>query len=190
MTKNVRAMNDIEFYLYEDELWCIADGKNEQLTEHNTELIKRILEKIREFYPGAYKALSEWFIKSSSNVPYYQFLIVDQFCRCNFGKLDPTSKDIESNGKFNFEKGYCPIYGRCPYANIVCNPKFNSKISDAEMRVMKMVFNGSSNEEIAEMLYLSPHTIKNHIKSVYAKLGIHEKSEFIRYANNNNLFKD
>ena len=33
-------MNDIEFYLYEDELWCITDGKNEQLTEHNTELIK------------------------------------------------------------------------------------------------------------------------------------------------------
>jgi len=30
--------------------------------------------------------------------------------------------------------------------------------------------------------------VKNHIKSVYRKLGIHEKSEFIRYANKNNLF--
>ena len=184
-------MKELEFYLYEDELWCMSnDGRNEQLTESNVELVKAMLEKIREFYPDAYKALSKWFQKSSMNVPYYQYLIVDQFCRCNFGKLDSTTKDIDAAGKFNFEKGYCPIYGRCPYANVVCNPKFNSRISDAEMRVMKMVYEGFSNEEIADTLYLSPHTVKNHIKSVYAKLGIHEKSEFIRYANKNNLFKD
>lgn len=184
-------MKELEFYLYEDELWCMSnDGRNEQLTESNVELVKAMLEKIREFYPDAYKALSKWFQKSSMNVPYYQYLIVDQFCRCNFGKLDSTTKDIDAAGKFNFEKGYCPIYGRCPYANVVCNPKFNSRISDAEMRVIKMVYEGFSNGEIADTLYLSPHTIKNHIKSVYAKLEIHEKSEFIRYANKNNLFKD
>lgn len=184
-------MKGLEFYLYEDELWCLSDdGKNQQLTENNIELIKSILERIREFYPDAYRALSKWFQKSSMNVPYYQYLIVDQFCRCNFGKLDSTAKDIDNNGKFNFERGYCPIYGRCQYANVVCKPKFNSKISDAEMRVMKMVYEGYSNEEMADTLYLSPHTIKNHIKSVYAKLGIHEKSEFIHYANDNNLFND
>ena len=182
-------MKEMEFYLYDDELWCMtADGRNEQLTERNTELVKSMLEKIREFYPEAYNALGKWFQKSSKNVPYYQYLIVDQFCRCNFGRLDSTKKDVDSNGNFNFEKGYCPVYGRCPYANIVCNPRFNSKISDAEMRVMKMVYEGASKEEIAESLYLSPHTIKNHINSVYAKLGIHEKAEFIRYANSNHLF--
>ena len=46
------------------------------------------------------------------------------------------------------------------------------------------------NDEIADRLYLSPHTVKNHIKSVYIKLNIHEKSEFIQYAHKNNLFKD
>ena len=138
----------------------------------------------------AYDGLVKWFQKSSNNIPYFQFLIVDQFCRCNFGKLDSTTKDVDSNGKFNFEKGYCPIYGRCPYSDIVCNPKFNSRISDAEMRVMKMIYSGCNNDEIADRLYLSPHTVKNHIKSVYTKLGIHEKAEFIQYAHQNNLFKD
>ena len=184
-------MVDLEFYIYEDELWCMSpNGKNEQVTEHNIELVKDMLSKIREFYPKAYDGLAKWFQKSSHNVPYFQYLIVDQFCRCNFGKLDSTTKDVDSKGKFNFEKGYCPIYGRCSYANVVCNPKFNSRISDAEMRVMKMIYEGCNNEEIADRLYLSPHTVKNHIKSVYIKLGIHEKSEFIQYAYRNNLFKD
>ena len=58
------------------------------------------------------------------------------------------------------------------------------------MRVMKLVYDGKSNDDIADSLYLSPHTVKNHIKSVYRKLCIHEKSEFIRYAHNNNLFND
>lgn len=184
-------MKDLEFYIYEDELWCMSsDGKNEQVTEQNVELVKDMLYKIREFHPEAYNDLAKWFQKSAYNVPYFQFLIVDQFCRCNFGKLDNTTKDVDSKGYFNFERVDCPMRGKCPHENKVCNPKFNSRISEAEMRVMKMVYDGCSNEKISDKLYLSPHTVKNHIKSVYIKLGIHEKAEFIQYAHRNNLFKD
>ena len=49
---------------------------------------------------------------------------------------------------------------------------------------------GKDKDEIAENLFLSPHTVKNHIKSAYCKLGIHEKSEFIKYANAHNLFSN
>ena len=48
----------------------------------------------------------------------------------------------------------------------------------------------NSLKDIADTLYLSSHTVKNHIKSAYARLGVHEKSEFIRYAKDNNLFKE
>lgn len=183
-------MRDLEFYIYEDELWYISDGKNEQVTEHSVELVKDMLCEIREFFPDAYKDLSKWFQKSAQNVPYFQYLIVDQFCRCNFGKLDTTKKDVDRKGHFNFERINCPMRGRCPHEGKVCNPTFNTRISDAEMRVMKMIYDGCDNEEVADKLYLSPHTVKNHIKSVYLKLGIHEKSEFIQYAHKNNLFKD
>lgn len=80
--------------------------------------------------------------------------------------------------------------GECKYEGIICNPQFNSRISDAEMRVMRLVYDGIDNDEIADRLYLSPHTVKNHIKSVYLKLDIHGKSDFIQYAHKNNLFKD
>ena len=78
--------------------------------------------------------------------------------------------------------------GECRFEGVVCFPKFNTRLSDSELRVMKLVYEGKSKEDIAEELYLSPNTIKNHIKSVYLKLGIHEKAEFIQYANRNNLF--
>lgn len=184
-------MSGLEFYIYEDELWCMfPDGRNEKVTEHNNELVKSVLDKIRELYPDAYDDLMKWYRKSSQNVPYFQFLMANRFCKCNFGNLDNTSKDIDRKGCFNFERVSCPMRGECPHENIVCNPVFNSKISDAEIRVMKMVYDGCNNEEIADKLYLSPHTVKNHIKSVYLKLDIHEKSEFIQYAHKNNLFKD
>lgn len=184
-------MENIEFYILDKELWCLfPDGRNEQVTEHNVELVREILSRIREFYPEAYQDLSKWYQRSAANVPYYQFLMVNRFCRCNFGKLDNTKKDIDSRGIFNFERIDCPMRGECPHEGKVCLPKFNSKLSESELRVMKLVYNGYSNDEVADTLYLSPHTVKNHIKSVYLKLGIHEKAEFIRYANNNNLFKD
>lgn len=184
-------MKDLEFYIFEDELWCMfPDGRNEQITERSTDIIKKVLDRIRECYPEAYAELMKWYQKSSMNVPYFQYLMVNRFCRCNFGKLDTTQKDIDNATNFNFERVSCPLRGECPYENKVCNPRFNSRLSDAELRVMKLVYNGYSNDEVADTLYLSPHTVKNHIKSVYLKLGIHEKAEFIRYANNNNLFKD
>ena len=182
-------MEQLEFYIYENELWCkYADGRNEVVTENSTELIQYLLELIREHYPTAYKALEREYQKSAENVRYYQYLIVRRFCKCNFGKLDTTKFDVEDSGRFNFEKVDCPLRGECKYEGVICFPIFNTRLSDAELRVMRLVYEGMSKEEIAEQLYCSPHTVKNHIKSVYCKLGIHEKSEFIQYANRNNLF--
>lgn len=182
-------INSLEFYIFEDELWYISqDGSIEKVKETDRDIIKSILEYVREFYPDAYKALSCCYKKSAANVPYYQFLMVSRFCKCNFGNLDSTNKDIDSNGRLVFEKITCPLRGECPYEGVICSPRFNSKLSDAELRVMKMLYDGYDVEKIADALYLSPHTVKNHIKASYMKLGIHEKSAFIRYAKDNNMF--
>ena len=184
-------MGGLEFYIFEGELWCkFDDGKNQIVDESQTELVKSMLDEIRECYPLAYKALTKEYEKSSLNVPYYQYLVVRRFCKCNFGKLDGTKPDVDRTGKFNFEKVDCPLRGECKHEGVICSPKFNSKLSEAELRVMKLIYQGISKEEIAEQLYISPYTVKNHIKSAYLKLGIHEKSEFIRYANESNMFNN
>lgn len=182
-------MEKLEFYIYENELWCkYADGRNEQVTESDTELIGEMLGLIKDHYPTAYKALEKEYQKSAANPRYFQWLIVRRFCKCNFGKLDTTKLDMEDSGRLNFEKVECPLRGECKFEGVICFPTFNTKLSEAEMRVMRLVYNGASKEDIAELLYLSPNTVKNHIKSVYCKLGIHEKAEFIQYANRNHLF--
>lgn len=178
----------MEFYIYNDELWYITeDGENKKFSERDTSLISDILETIEEMYPDAYKALQEEYKRSSLNIRYYQYLMVRRFCRCNFGELDSTKADIRG-GAFNFERVSCPLRGECKHDGVICCPRFNSKLSEAELRVMRLIYAGMTIEEVATNLYLSPHTVKNHIKATYTKLGIHEKAEFVKYANSNNLF--
>lgn len=186
-------MDGLEFYTIEDELWCkTAEGKNFVVEEKHTELISYILDKVRSCYPEAYKALSEIYERSSINVGYYRYLMVRRFCKCNFCKLDTTAFDVEvascTSGKFNFEKVECPMRGECPYEGVVCMPKFNSTLSPAELRVMELIYKGMSEQDVAKALFLSPNTVHQHIKNVYAKLDIHRLSDFISYANNHNMF--
>lgn len=182
-------MEGYEFYTIDGEVWYItSDGRNERLDESKTEIIAQLIDKMMECYPEAYKALSEYYSKVALNVSRYRFMIARRFCKCNFGNLDTAEMDCMRSQVFCFEKVQCPLRGECPYESIVCMPKFNSSLSKKELEVMRLVYEGCSNEQVAERLYLSPFTVKNHIKSVYAKLGIHEKSEFIQYANKNSLF--
>lgn len=180
----------IEFYIYEDDLWYITEsGESAKLDESNTDLIGIILNTIKECYPEAYKALLSCYKSSSLNVPYFQYLMVRRFCKCNFGSLDSSKFDM-SECRFNFERVSCPLRGECQYQGRICNPEFNSELSKSEKRVMKMFYDGMEVDEIAESLCLSPNTVKNHIKSSYAKLGVHEKAEFYRYAVQHSLFKE
>lgn len=185
-------MEGLEFYMFEEELWCkTSDGDNFVVDENRTDILKYVLDKIRSCYPEAYKTLEKIYSKSKLNQSYFQFLMVRRFCKCNFCKLDTTSYDIQNinkDGRFNFEKVECPMRGECPYEGIICMPKFDSRLTKAEMRVMECLYNGKSEQETAEELFNSPNTIHQHIKSVYIKLGIHRLSDFISYANKNHLF--
>ena len=176
-----------EFYICDDRLFFMADGKAEEVTEKNQELIEEILQRIETFYPEALEALNECYAKSSLNCSYYNFLRVRRFLKCNFGELDTKDHD-DDNGVFNFEKIQCPLRGECKYEGVICLPKFDSKLSDAELRVMKLYYRNESIDRIADKLYLSGHTVRNHIKASYIKLGIHSQAEFITYANRNHLF--
>ena len=183
-------LDNVEFYIYENDLWYITEaGSSERMCE-NSPIVSAILEKIQRFYPSAYKALCDEYKKSSLNIPYYQYLIARRFCKCNFGVLDSSKRDIDNNGDFIFEKVACPLRGECKYEGVVCCPKFSTDVSPAENRVMELLYRGYSVEEISERLYLSPLTVKNHYKSVYKKLGVHSQAEFMRYAQKTKMYGD
>ena len=179
----------VEFFIVDGDLWYRnSEGVCEVLDESRKDLVQLFVERIKDFYPDAYKALQKEYRNCALNVPYYQFKMVRRFVKCNFGNLDTTQFDVDGI-KWNFEKVQCPRRGECPLENKVCNPRFDARLSEAEMRVMRLVYEGMNNEDIADRLCISVNTVKYHIKSAYLRLGIHEKSEFTRYANQNCLFR-
>lgn len=184
-------MKSIEFYNFGEDVWYrTADGKNEQLTEDSREIVVFMNEKIRELYPDAYKRIAKHFEKLSWNLKLQQFRIVRRFCKCNFGEIQQSPIDIDCNSRFYLEKVICPLRGDCDMENVVCNPKFNSRFSASEMRVLELLYRGFKYEEIAHKLCLAEYTCRNHVRNAFARKGFHEKAEFIAYAKDNKLFKD
>jgi DNA-binding NarL/FixJ family response regulator len=57
-----------------------------------------------------------------------------------------------------------------------------SPITRREQDVLRLMAQGHTNETIAETLFLSENTIRNHIASIYAKLGVHSYREAIAWA--------
>jgi len=55
-------------------------------------------------------------------------------------------------------------------------------LTPAEAKVASLVAQGSSNPEIAALLYLSPRTVQTHVSHILTKLGVHSRSEIAREA--------
>lgn len=52
-------------------------------------------------------------------------------------------------------------------------------LSKREMEVYKLLRQGYSNAEIAEKLFIARQTVKNHIYSIYTKIGYHDRFKII-----------
>ena len=57
----------------------------------------------------------------------------------------------------------------------------SAPLSDREREVLTHMASGATNKEIAERLYLSPHTVKEHTSSLY-ELGVRNRAEAVQRA--------
>jgi len=55
-------------------------------------------------------------------------------------------------------------------------------LSDREIEVLKLISQGSTNQEIAQQLILSLHTVKSHARNIYGKLGVKNRTEAVARA--------
>jgi DNA-binding CsgD family transcriptional regulator len=55
-------------------------------------------------------------------------------------------------------------------------------ITGSELAVARLVAEGLTNREVAERLFVSPHTVNSHLRHVFAKLGINSRVELARVA--------
>jgi DNA-binding CsgD family transcriptional regulator len=56
-----------------------------------------------------------------------------------------------------------------------------SPLSTQEMAVAHAISLGLSNREAADLLYLSPRTVSNHLYSIYPKLGVRSRTQLARW---------
>lgn len=183
-------MRPIEFYTTpEGEVTIREQGEPERrLKESDTDFIQRFLEVLEEFYPEAYMSLRKVYAKYDGNRLYRDFLDVRRFIKCNFGLYD-NMIDVDENWNFHFEFVGCPLRGECKWFKKICEPQFNSKLSDRQLEIMRLCYEGMPDEDIAERMFLSIHTVVNHRRHSFRKLGVHSMAEFNRYAAEKGLFK-
>ena len=61
-------------------------------------------------------------------------------------------------------------------------PAVDAPLSERECEVVSLIATGSTNREIAEELFLSPHTVKEYTSGLYRKLGVRNRAEAVKRA--------
>ena len=60
-------------------------------------------------------------------------------------------------------------------------------LTGREIEVLELVAQGNISRQIAELLLISENTVKNHIRTILDKLGLHSRNEAVLYAARENL---
>lgn len=62
-------------------------------------------------------------------------------------------------------------------------------LTDRERDVLGLIVEGLTEDGIADRLFISPHTVRSHIKSLYRKLEVHSRAEVVRVAYERRLIR-
>jgi DNA-binding NarL/FixJ family response regulator len=55
-------------------------------------------------------------------------------------------------------------------------------LTEREREILALLGQGSSNDEIASALYISPQTVQTHVRNILTKLGVHSKLAAVAFA--------
>jgi DNA-binding NarL/FixJ family response regulator len=74
------------------------------------------------------------------------------------------------------------LLGRVQVVPTPAHPVDGAVLSERELEVLELLARGKANAEIARELYLSPHTVRNHISNILSKLQFANRTEATAYA--------
>ncbi len=62
------------------------------------------------------------------------------------------------------------------------HPTYLAGLTAREAEVLRLLAQGLTDAQIAEMLVISPRTVNSHLTSIYSKLGVSSRAAATRYA--------
>ncbi|GAA3101242.1 response regulator transcription factor [Streptomyces rectiviolaceus] len=71
------------------------------------------------------------------------------------------------------------IIERAPISDVTPLIMEAYELSERELEVTQCVARGLSTSGISEELHLSPHTVRDHIKAIFEKLGVSSRGELV-----------
>ena len=82
-----------------------------------------------------------------------------------------------------------PFCSRTPMepAPLGTRDRDRSPLSQREREIVVLVAQGFKNKEMAEKMFISEQTVKNHLHNIFDKLGVSDRLELALYAIHNNL---
>jgi len=66
----------------------------------------------------------------------------------------------------------------------------NNELTEREIEILKLISKGLSNNKISEELFISMNTVKTHLKNIFAKLGVEDRTHAVMKALKSNLLNE
>ena len=103
--------------------------------------------------------------------------------RRSIAELADALRTVAGGGLWFNERGDAPAPPR-PAAAVLAGlcERRTATLSDAELRVLALVAEGSSTEAVAATLSLSPHTVRTHLRNVMRKLEASSRAHAVAIA--------
>jgi DNA-binding NarL/FixJ family response regulator len=67
-------------------------------------------------------------------------------------------------------------------AAVVASPEFEG-LTPREQEILRLIGRGGSNREIAQQLYISERTVRNHVTSILSQLGLRDRTQAAIFVN-------
>ncbi|MDD7035711.1 MAG: response regulator transcription factor [Firmicutes bacterium] len=111
------------------------------------------------------------------------------------GFFDTTSPTVFIIGMasfvYVFREDFSPLYypeksspsGGLEEMDPVERAAIQHRLTARELDVMRLVYEGKNNPEIAEALYISRNTVKKHLQNIYEKTGVSSRMELVYVIN-------
>jgi DNA-binding CsgD family transcriptional regulator len=98
-----------------------------------------------------------------------------------------VSRVLSRSGTWVVLHGACLVGGAASRVAVIVEPAHPARITpllmsvygltEREQEVTRLVLQGDSTAEIAERLFISPHTVQQHLKSIFEKTGVRSRRE-------------